>query len=300
MSHLGRPKGQRKPEMSLAPVADRLRELLGENAEVAFVEDCVGDDVTAAVGALTPGSVLVLQNLRYHAAEEKNEEVGPCPKPGAPRLEPEPQTLMLLRKPEGLRYPARVARGRVRERRLRHGAPRARVHGGRADDPRRRLLRHGQAHGEGARLPAPRRGGAAARGHHRRRQGEQQAPRDHGARGEGEHPGARRRPRLHVPQGPGQGRGRLARGGRFDRHRLGHHHQGRGARRDADRAHGRHRRRGIQGGCGERGHLLRRRRRHPRGLDGPRRGAGHRRGHCRHARHRQDHHLERPPRRLRI
>mmetsp|Transcript_22849 Transcript_22849/g.70919 ORF Transcript_22849/g.70919 Transcript_22849/m.70919 type:complete len:349 (+) Transcript_22849:445-1491(+) len=74
MSHLGRPKGQRKPEMSLAPVADRLRELLGENAEVAFVEDCVGDDVTAAVGALTPGSVLVLQNLRYHAAEEKNEE----------------------------------------------------------------------------------------------------------------------------------------------------------------------------------------------------------------------------------
>lgn len=68
-SHLGRPKGKRDPEMSLQPVAVRLAELLGQ--PVAFAPDCVGPEVEAMKPA--PGSVLLLENLRYHAAEEGND-----------------------------------------------------------------------------------------------------------------------------------------------------------------------------------------------------------------------------------
>jgi phosphoglycerate kinase len=68
-SHLGRPKGKRNPEMSLQPVAARLAELLGQ--PVAFAPDCVGPEVEAMKPA--PGSVLLLENLRYHAAEEEND-----------------------------------------------------------------------------------------------------------------------------------------------------------------------------------------------------------------------------------
>ena len=68
-SHLGRPKGTRNPEMSLRPVAVRLAELLGQ--PVAFAPDCVGPEVEAMKPA--PGSVLLLENLRYHAAEEEND-----------------------------------------------------------------------------------------------------------------------------------------------------------------------------------------------------------------------------------
>ena len=68
-SHLGRPKGKRNPEMSLRPVAARLAELLGQ--PVAFAPDCVGPEVEAMKPA--PGSVLLLENLRYHAAEEEND-----------------------------------------------------------------------------------------------------------------------------------------------------------------------------------------------------------------------------------
>jgi phosphoglycerate kinase len=70
-SHLGRPRGQRSPEASLRPVAERLEELLGQ--PVRFVEDCVGEDVERAVFALGEGEVLLLENLRFHAGEEKNE-----------------------------------------------------------------------------------------------------------------------------------------------------------------------------------------------------------------------------------
>lgn len=70
-SHLGRPKGQRKPEMSLAPVGNRLAELLG--SPVAFAEDCIGDPVEAALGRLEPGQVLLLENLRFHAEETAND-----------------------------------------------------------------------------------------------------------------------------------------------------------------------------------------------------------------------------------
>jgi phosphoglycerate kinase len=71
MSHLGRPDGKRVPDMSLRPVADALAGLLG--APVAFADDCVGPSAEAAVAALAPGGVLLLENLRFHAEEEDND-----------------------------------------------------------------------------------------------------------------------------------------------------------------------------------------------------------------------------------
>src|SRR5450432_2346692 len=68
-SHLGRPKGKPNPEMSLAPCAERLAALLGK--PVAMAPDCVGPQVEAMLPA--PGQVLLLENLRYHAEEEKND-----------------------------------------------------------------------------------------------------------------------------------------------------------------------------------------------------------------------------------
>lgn len=70
-SHLGRPKGAIVPELSLAPCATRLGELLGR--PVALLPDCVGDGVRARVAALAPGQVVVLENLRFHAQEEAND-----------------------------------------------------------------------------------------------------------------------------------------------------------------------------------------------------------------------------------
>jgi phosphoglycerate kinase len=71
-SHLGRPKGGPEPKYSLAPVAKRLSELLGQN--VALAPDCVGDEVRAKVNALKSGQVLLLENVRFHTEEEKNDE----------------------------------------------------------------------------------------------------------------------------------------------------------------------------------------------------------------------------------
>lgn len=71
MSHLGRPDGQRKPDMSLRPVAKALGDILG--TEVKFAEDCVGAPAEQAVAALQSGQVLLLENLRFHAAEEAND-----------------------------------------------------------------------------------------------------------------------------------------------------------------------------------------------------------------------------------
>ena len=70
-SHLGRPDGKRVPEMSLAPVAKALSGLLG--SEVKFAPDCIGQPATSAAAALAPGEVLLLENLRFHAAEEDND-----------------------------------------------------------------------------------------------------------------------------------------------------------------------------------------------------------------------------------
>ncbi len=68
MSHLGRPKGKRVPEMSVAPPAWRLQELLQRNVVIA--DDCIGDAVATQAAAVQPGQVLMLENTRFHAAEE--------------------------------------------------------------------------------------------------------------------------------------------------------------------------------------------------------------------------------------
>ena len=70
-SHLGRPKGEVKPEMSLKPVADYLGSLI--DAPVFFAEDCIGEKTEAAAEKLEPGQVLVLENTRFHAGEKKND-----------------------------------------------------------------------------------------------------------------------------------------------------------------------------------------------------------------------------------
>jgi len=71
-SHLGRPKGSRKPEFSLAPAAKRLSRLL--NKEVVLAPDCIGPETKALVEAMQPGSVVLLENLRFHAEEQQNDE----------------------------------------------------------------------------------------------------------------------------------------------------------------------------------------------------------------------------------
>ena len=70
-SHLGRPRGQSSPEFSLAPVACRLSEILGET--VAFADDCVGSEAEAAIQQLPHGSAILLENLRFHPGEEAND-----------------------------------------------------------------------------------------------------------------------------------------------------------------------------------------------------------------------------------
>lgn len=71
LSHFDRPKGKRVPEMSLKPMAEALSATLGK--PVAFADDCIGAVAEQAVAALKDGEVLVLENTRYHAGEEKND-----------------------------------------------------------------------------------------------------------------------------------------------------------------------------------------------------------------------------------
>jgi phosphoglycerate kinase len=71
-SHLGRPKGVSKPALSLAPVRAALADRLG--AAVQMASDCIGPEVEAAVNGLRDGEVLLLENLRFHAEEERNDE----------------------------------------------------------------------------------------------------------------------------------------------------------------------------------------------------------------------------------
>jgi phosphoglycerate kinase len=71
MAHLGRPKGQRDPALSLRPVAAKLADLLGR--PVAFVDDCIGDKAEKTAGALQPGDVLLLENVRYYNEDEAND-----------------------------------------------------------------------------------------------------------------------------------------------------------------------------------------------------------------------------------
>lgn len=71
MSHFGRPKGQVVDSLRMDPIATRLSELLGQ--PVTKVDDCIGEEPKAAAAALQPGGVLLLENLRFHAEEEKND-----------------------------------------------------------------------------------------------------------------------------------------------------------------------------------------------------------------------------------
>ena len=73
-SHLGKPKGEPKPELSLAPVAVRLSELLGQEVKFAADDNVVGDNAKAAVAAMKDGEVVLLQNTRYRVEETKNGE----------------------------------------------------------------------------------------------------------------------------------------------------------------------------------------------------------------------------------
>jgi len=70
-SHLGRPKGSKNEEFSLKPVRDKLQWLL--NKDILFADDCVGEHTRGMVAALRPGEILVLENLRFHPGEEKND-----------------------------------------------------------------------------------------------------------------------------------------------------------------------------------------------------------------------------------
>jgi phosphoglycerate kinase len=70
-AHLGRPKGKREPSMSLRPVAEKLSEMMGR--PVGFAEDCLGEPAEKAVGAMKPGDILLLENVRYYNEEEAND-----------------------------------------------------------------------------------------------------------------------------------------------------------------------------------------------------------------------------------
>jgi phosphoglycerate kinase len=72
LAHFGRPKGQRESSMSLEPIARALAKVLG-GKPVAFAQDCVGPEAQAVVDALAPGGIAMLENLRFHAGEEKND-----------------------------------------------------------------------------------------------------------------------------------------------------------------------------------------------------------------------------------
>jgi phosphoglycerate kinase len=71
MSHLGRPKGEKKPEFSMKPVAENLKGKV--KAKVSFVDDCIGDSVTRAASGMQDGDILLLENLRFYKQEEKND-----------------------------------------------------------------------------------------------------------------------------------------------------------------------------------------------------------------------------------
>jgi len=71
-SHRGRPKGKVTPELTLGPIAEQLAEELG--APVALLPDCIGPEVEKGIAAMKPGDVVLLENLRFHAGEEKNDD----------------------------------------------------------------------------------------------------------------------------------------------------------------------------------------------------------------------------------
>ena len=71
MSHLGRPKGEKNPEFSLKPVAAKLAELIGK--DVGFTNECIGTEVNEAIDSMEQGDVVLLENVRFHSGETKND-----------------------------------------------------------------------------------------------------------------------------------------------------------------------------------------------------------------------------------
>src|SRR6266568_35722 len=71
MSHLGRPDGERKLEFSLKQIKEELEKILGR--KIVFVEDCIGEQITKALENLQEGEILLLENVRFHGEEEKND-----------------------------------------------------------------------------------------------------------------------------------------------------------------------------------------------------------------------------------
>ena len=179
-SHLGRPNGKVDESARLAPIAEGLEAVLG--APVNYATECIGPVAEADVAAMEPGEVLLLENLRFHAGEEKNDPA----------------------------FAAQLAQlgGPLRERRLWHGAPGARVDGGGRGVPARsQRLPHGAgAHDARQRAGEPE---APAGGDHGRREGVGQDRRAGDAAGPRRRAGHRRGHGGDVHQGDGPRRRRL-------------------------------------------------------------------------------------------
>jgi phosphoglycerate kinase len=145
MSHLGRPDGKRNAKYSLKPVAAELEKLLGR--PVTFLDDCVGPAVEAACAALKPGQVVLLENLRFHIEEEGKVKV----KNGRHRDQAEGRP----GQGSGVSRQSQPLGDVLRERCLRHRAPRARRWSAWRSGQGGRLPDGGRAEGfrQGARPP---------------------------------------------------------------------------------------------------------------------------------------------------
>ena len=202
------PTARSRTACACGPSPSGSRQLL--KMPVAVTGDALGAGTEDAIKRLKPGECILLENLRFHAEEEKND-------------------------PEFAKALASL-RGRLRQRRLRHGPPRPRLHRGHRPHP---AGLRGPADGEGDRVPRQAHGepGAALRRDHRRGQGLRQDQGPAQPRRQGRHPGHRRRHGQHLPARPGQaGRQEPGRAG-SRRGRQGDHGLGRGARHEDHPAH---------------------------------------------------------------
>jgi phosphoglycerate kinase len=250
MSHLGRPDGKKIAKFSLKPVAAELEKLLGK--PVAFLDDCVGPAVEAACAKLAPGSVVLLENLRFHIEEEgkvKEKQADGTEK----SIKADPQAVTAFRASL-----SKLATSTSTTPSAPPTARTARWSAWQCQGQGRRLPDGGRAEGlcQGHRDAGP----PAARHPRRREDRRQDSPHQQPAR-EVRRDHHRRRHVLHVQEGPrGHGHRQLAlrRRGREDR--PGALRQGQGARREDHSAGGLHHRRpfpGIarrhRGGAGGRG-----------------------------------------------
>ena len=199
-SHFDRPKGKRVPEMSLAPMAAALGEVLGQR--VRFAEDCVGVAAQQAVERMARGDVLVLENTRYHAEEEKND----------PGFAAELAKLADIYVNDAF---SAAHRAHASTEGVAHLLP---AYAGR--------LMQAELEALDAALGNPVRPG---RGDRRRRQGLHQAGIARQPAGQGGRAGDRRRHGQHLPGSAGRGGRQVAAGSRAARHRARHPGAGQGA-----------------------------------------------------------------------